>query len=208
MTTQTNDVAVRTRNRASLLLIFMLFAAPVAMAWLLFFVFPEWIPTSTSNNGTLIKPIRPMPAFHLSTVDAGSVDSGFWQDKWTFVYIHRGSCESDCVQQLYKMRQVRLTQGKNIERLQRLMLWDADGVAPARRDEVQQHFPGQVIALLSDDAASLLATFEVDKQAPLTAERLYLVDPLGNLMMMYEVGNEPRGIIKDLERLLKYSGLG
>jgi hypothetical protein len=27
-------------------------------------------------------------------------------------------------------------------------------------------------------------------------------------MMSYEPGDEPRGMIKDLERLLKYSGLG
>jgi len=209
MTNQTPDVSVRRRNRASLLLIVALFAAPVVVAWLLFFVFPGWVPTSTSNHGTLVKPVRVLPSFHLPTLPADTVDGGFLQGKWTFVYIHRGACENECIQQLYKMRQVRLTQGKNIDRLQRLMLWDADGVDTAQRDELQRHFPGQVTALLSGDtAASLLATFNVDAQPPLTGERLYLVDPLGNLMMIYGPDDEPRGIIKDLERLLKYSGLG
>jgi len=198
MTTHVPDTAARTRSRASLLLVFALFAAPVVLAWLLFFVFPDWVPTSTVNNGTLIKPVRPLPAFALTTVSGDSVDAGFLQGKWTFIYLHQGACDRDCVEQLYKVRQVRLTQGKNIDRLQRLMLWDAAGVDEAARNQLQQHFPGQVI----------VPVFNVDGKPPLVAERIYLVDPVGNLMMMYAPGDEPRGMVKDLERLLKYSGLG
>jgi cytochrome oxidase Cu insertion factor (SCO1/SenC/PrrC family) len=208
MTSQTTEAASRTRNRASMLLIFGLFAAPVVLAWLVFFVFPEWAPTATSNHGTLVKPVRPLPGFQLATVSGKPVDEQFLKGEWTFVYVHRGACESDCVQQLYKIRQVRLTQGKNIDRLQRLMLWDAADVETARRDELQQHFPGQVIAILPDQADPLLKVFDVDGQAPLAGQRVYLVDPLGNLMMFYAPDAEPRGMIKDLERLLKYSGLG
>lgn len=209
MTSEAPGVSVRRRNRASLLLIFALFAAPVVTAWLLFFVFPDWVPTSSSNHGTLVEPVRLLPPFHLPALSADAVESEVLQGKWTFVYIHRGACGNACIQQLYRMRQLRLTQGKNIDRLQRLMLWDAGGVEKAQRDELQQHFPGQVTAILSGDTATpLLAAFDVDAQPPLTSGRLYLVDPLGNLMMMYGADNEPRGIIKDLERLLKYSGLG
>jgi cytochrome oxidase Cu insertion factor (SCO1/SenC/PrrC family) len=209
MTNQTTDAATRTRNRASLLLIFALFAAPVVVAWLLFFVFPQWVPTSTSNHGTLVKPVRPLPPFHLPTLSGDTVEGEFLQGKWTFVYLHSGDCDKACVQQLYKMRQVRLTQGKNIDRLQRLMLWDAGAVEAVHRKELQQHFPGQVTAIVSGPAAQpLLSAFAIDRQAPLQGERLYLVDPLGNLMMMYAPEDEPRGMIKDLERLLKYSGLG
>jgi hypothetical protein len=180
----------------------------VVLAWLLFFGFPEWVPTTTTNHGTLIKPIRLLPAFQLQSLAGEDVDAGFLQGKWTFIYLHKGACDTSCVQQLYKVRQVRLTQGKNIDRLQRLMLWQAAGVGKDRRDELQQHFPGQMTAILPGDESPLLEAFNVDGQAPLGLERLYLVDPLGNLMMLYEPDSEPRGMIKDLERLLKYSGLG
>ncbi len=208
MTTQAPDAAARTRARAALLIIFGMFAAPVVLAWLLFFGFPEWVPTTTSNHGTLIKPIRSLPAFRLQSLSGDAVDAGFLQGKWTFIYLHKGACDNSCVQQLYKVRQVRLTQGKNIDRLQRLMLWEAGGVDQDRRDELQQHFPGQLTAILPSEEGSLLAAFNIDGRHPLSLERIYLVDPLGNLMMLYEPGSEPRGIIKDLERLLKYSGLG
>ena len=72
-----------------------------------------------------------------------------------------------------------------------------------------EHFPGQVMAVLQDPVpAELLETFVLDEQDPMRAGRVYLVDPLGNLMMGYQPEDEPSGMIKDLERLLKYSGLG
>jgi cytochrome oxidase Cu insertion factor (SCO1/SenC/PrrC family) len=40
------------------------------------------------------------------------------------------------------------------------------------------------------------------------ADRVYLVDPLGNLMMYYRPGADPRDIVQDLEKLLKYSHVG
>ncbi len=206
MTDSANDTAARTRSRASLLLIFSLFAAPVAIAWLLFFVFPGWMPTTTSNHGELVEPARPLPAFRLKTLSGEDLTDSFLQGKWTFLYLHRGPCDDACIQQLYKVRQVRLTQGKNIDRLQRLMLWEAAGVDAPTRQELQQHFPGQVIALLPDSGIPLLDT--IAGPVPFDFDGVYLVDPLGNLMMRYVPDQAPRGIIKDLERLLKYSGLG
>jgi hypothetical protein len=89
------------------------------------------------------------------------------------------------------------------------LLWKDVGISAEQRSELQEHFPGQVIVALGDQGAmALLETFELDAKQPLDAGRIYLVDPLGHLMMSYEPGDEPRGMIKDLERLLKYSGLG
>lgn len=208
MTTQAPDASARRRSRASLLFILALFAAPVVLAWLVYYVFPEWIPTATTNHGELVKPVRKLPDFSLKTVAGKTVTASFLRGKWTFLYLHEGPCEHACVEQLYKVRQVRLSQGKNIDRLQRLMLWEPAAAPETARRELQAHFPGQMIALLPPDAEKLIATFDIDGKAPLGAERIYLVDPLGNLMMVYGPADEPRGMIKDLERLLKYSGLG
>jgi len=207
MTTDTIDPSKRRRSRASLLIVLAMFAAPVLIAWLIFYVFPGWMPSSTINHGDLVEPARPLPDFNLGTVSGDAVDQTFLRGKWNYVYLHEGECDSACVERLYKVRQLRLANGKNIDRIQRLMLWRADSVSPDARAELQSHFPGQVIALVAENSG-LVSVFSTDAEAPLTAGRIYLVDPLGNLMMSYQPDAEPRGIIKDMHRLLKYSGLG
>ena len=57
-----------------------------------------------------------------------------------------------------------------------------------------------------DALRSLFALSAGDR--PFAGERLYLIDPLGNLMMSYARTADPKGIIKDLSRLLKYSRTG
>ena len=163
------------------------------------------------HHGELVVPARPLPEFSMPGIGTDSVDRNFLRGKWTFVFIAGGPCEKPCVEQLYKMRQVRLTQGKNIKRLQRLFLWNPAGVSNTQRLELVEHFPGLVIGSLQPGGQSddLIDAFRLEDGAdPYSSGRLYLVDPMGNLMMSYEPGTVPRGITKDLERLLKYSGLG
>jgi hypothetical protein len=52
----------------------------------------------------------------------------------------------------------------------------------------------------------LLPSF--DGVAPLAAQRVYLIDPLGNLMMSFAPGSKPKGMLTDLKRLLGLSHVG
>ncbi len=192
-----------------MLLVISLFAAPVVLAWGIFYLFPDLMEGETVNHGNLVSPVRALPAFKTVTGAGDTIDETFLRGKWTFIYLAEGACDEPCVQQLYNIRQARLTQGKNIDRLQRLMFWKTTGVDESQRMELRIHFPGQTVVQLTDgEADEMAAVFTLDENNPLTAQRIYLVDPLGNLMMYYEVDDEPRGIVKDLQRLLKYSGLG
>ena len=40
------------------------------------------------------------------------------------------------------------------------------------------------------------------------AQTLYLIDPLGNWMMVYPGPSEYKGILKDIKRLLRVSQIG
>lgn len=209
MNAVSQDPAARRRSRWWLIFVLGVFAAPLAIAWLILGVFPDLAPKGKVNHGELVSPVRAMPPFKLQTLSGEPLDETFFRGKWTIVYLAKGICERPCVEQLYNIRQVRLAQGKNIDRLQRLLLWKDEGISNEKRLELQEHFPGQVIVALGDQGApALLKTFVLDAKQPLDAGRVYLVDPLGYLMMSYEPDDEPKGMIKDLERLLKYSGLG
>lgn len=197
------------RSRLLLILVIAFFAAPVVLAWLAFYVFPDWRPSGTVNNGELVEPVLHLPDFNLATVDGTLLDQTVFRGKWTLLVFVEGDCQTDCIRRLYDIRQIRLAQGKNIDRLQRLVLLNRTGPATATGKELQAEFPGLLVIPVSREAnGKLISGFELDGEDPLSAGRLYLVDPLGNLMMHYAPDADPRAVIKDLERLLKYSGLG
>jgi hypothetical protein len=53
-------------------------------------------------------------------------------------------------------------------------------------------------------AAALLRAFP----APERAHTLFVVDPLGNLMMRYDARQNSRGLLEDLQKLLRLSHIG
>ncbi|MFN2308291.1 MAG: SCO family protein [Gammaproteobacteria bacterium] len=192
-----SDTRAVNRGRLTLIVIFAFFALPLGVAWLLNFG-GEWVPGATVNHGTLVQPVRPVDTVDLVDAAGAALEPDLFRGEWTLVYRLAGECDAVCHQVLYVLRQVRLAQGKNIDRVRRLLLLDAVQTPPWV-GEVQTHYPGLHIA--HPNRAGGADRFP----AP---GRIYLVDPLGNLMMEYAPDAEPRGLIKDLERLLRISYVG
>jgi cytochrome oxidase Cu insertion factor (SCO1/SenC/PrrC family) len=110
--------------------------------------------------------------------------------KWVLVTFDAGACGDACERKLYIVRQVRRALGPDAERIERL--WVVTDAAKPKPE------------LLAAIEGSHLSTARLDFQG----DRIYLVDPLGNLMMRFPPDPDPSLIIKDLRRLMKYSGFG
>ncbi len=195
--------------RRALILMALLFLAPVVTAWLVHKTAEHggWS-GSTTNRGTLIQPPRPL-ALPTGLLDAkgGPFPRAFLRGKWTLLYIGQGACADTCRKSLYTLRQARLAQGENIRRVQRLFL--AMGTSAAGLREALTDYPDLAVALVPQAQGQILAPLlNVDGTRKQEADRVYLVDPLGNLMMYYRPGADPRDIVQDLEKLLKYSHVG
>lgn len=197
-------------SRQALVLLALLFLTPVFVAWLMQMNAERgWRPGGTTNKGVLIQPPRPL------TLPSGLVGAtgeplsqNFLGGKWTLIYIGDAACDAACREKLYYLRQVRLAQGENLRRVQRLFL--ATG-APAETGlpEVLAEYPDMAVARLSPgQAAAIAPVFSVESIPMQGSGNVYLVDPLGNLMMYYRPDADPRGMIQDLQRLLKYSHTG
>jgi cytochrome oxidase Cu insertion factor (SCO1/SenC/PrrC family) len=197
-------------SRQALVLLALLFLMPVLVAYLMHMRAEHgWRPAGTTNKGVLIQPPLPLdlPAGLVSATEK-PVSQDFLGGKWTLVYIGDAACGEVCRNRLYQMRQVRLAQGENLRRVQRLFL-----VTGASNDadltKILADYPDMAAALLSpEQAAAIAPMFSVEGIPMQDAENLYLVDPLGNLMMYYPPDADPRGMIQDLQRLLKYSHTG
>lgn len=169
--------------RNKLLLIGAVCAAPLVLGTLAY-VF-GWTPGTTSNYGELIPP-RSLSGPPLEAL----------RGKWVMVTFDAAGCDAYCERKLYFMRQVRRAQGREMERVERLWVI-TDAAAP--RAELLAAIEGTRISRNSAFASAFPGN---------PADHVYLVDPLGNLMLRFPRDPDPSKMFKDLQRLLKTSRLG
>jgi len=200
----------RRRNRIMLVAIVVVFVLPAVLARYYYRSVVEVGPDSTTNNGVLIRPARPLGDVALLGPDGQSVDAEILLGRWTLVHVQQGHCEDACRRSLYNSRQTRLALNKEAGRVQRLLL-KTDGYPMADLHWLREQDP----ALLRTTAAQaelerLLQALQVEETGPDvgSGQRTYLVDPHGNLMMWYSAEQDPKGMLRDLRKLLKVSQIG
>jgi hypothetical protein len=144
-----------------------------------------WAPGQAANYGELVAP-RPLAGPPLDAL----------RGKWVLVSFDTAACDAYCEKKLYFMRQVRTAQHKNMGRVERLwvvtdagkpraeLLSAIEGTRIARMVDSLQGFPGNAV------------------------DHIYVIDPLGNLMMRFPRDPDPSKILKDLQRLLRLSQIG
>jgi len=196
-------------SRQALVLLGLLFMTPAFVAWVMHNSGEQgWRPEGTTNQGTLVHPARPLtlPAdMMVADVSANDYLSG----KWTLLYIGDADCDDVCSGNLYKMRQVRLAQNENMKRIQTLYMVLGDELPDALGAMLASDYADMDVALVPANLAEQFsANFLIDEVTMEGAERIYFVDPLGNLMMYYSGDANPGGMLKDLKKLLKYSKIG
>lgn len=193
-------------SRSRFWMLVAVFFAPLLVAFVLYYA-GGWRPAGSTNHGDLIDPPRPLPTASLNSPQGQALPPEMLHGKWTLIYIAASQCDSRCREALTLMRQTRLALNDDLLRVQRLLLATEPCCEQAYLDE--QH-PGLITAR-ADDAAgkAFVAVFPLyDHQPVEQAGRIYLVDPLGNLMMSYAPDAQPRGLLEDLKKLLKLSHIG
>jgi hypothetical protein len=204
---------LRFRNLRTLAALAALFFVPLlASAWLYYGM--GWRPGGHVNHGELIQPPRPLPRVDLPRIslDGGTApqaakepaasDAGLFRGRWTLVYVGDGSCDASCQGTLYVMRQTRLALGTDMTRLERVFLVTAD--CCAKNYLAREHAGITVLDASGAAGARLLGLFPAGARA----HTLFIIDPMGNLMMRYDVRRDPRGLLVDLRRLLELSQIG
>jgi hypothetical protein len=196
------DNELRARNLRMLAALAGVFLLPLAIAFWMYYG-TDWRPARRVNHGELITPVRPLPATHLQpAVPPDAAPADLFHRKWSLVYIGDGGCEDACRTALYVMRQTRLSLNNEMSRVDRVFL--ATSHCCAREFLAHEH-PGLLVLDATGPSANpLLGVFPVKERE----QSLFVVDPLGNLMMSYDVRQNPKGLLQDLKKLLSLSHIG
>ncbi len=179
-----------------LMVMLVLFGLPYLLAW--YFLNQDEAPWSepTSNHGTLVSPMIPMGNYTLNTSE-GDLPSASLEGKW-LILTSTDHCDLTCQQTLFTMRQARKSTGVNRKAIVPIVIETVPNALKAFDADLTVAFPKLHIARADTAFLSKLG------QAHETLHNtVYVIDPYGNLMMVYPAGSEQAGLMHDLERLLK-----
>lgn len=194
------------RSRQQLVLIFALFLIPPLAAWVAWTYVGEEGVQSTTNAGTLISPARPLQVAGLMRADGETLDVAAMRGHWTYVLFAASDCDARCEEQLYLTRQTRLAMNKDIPRVQRLLVFEAMPPAALQERLAVEH-EDLTWVVRGESSEGVLEQFRGPGFA-ISGQQFFLVDPLANLMMFYDLDVPAKGMMKDLRKLLKISQIG
>lgn len=187
-------------NRIQLLMVLVVFAAPIAGAFF-------YKPTGFVNYGDLYVPVRPIDNLMLQS-DDGVVELDSLRRQWVFLVAGNDNCSAECEANILKIRQLRFMQNNDMGRIRTLFVHS--GLPAAVANDLQAKYrPMEVYRAAVDEFSEWQSVLLLDG-APKEAnkDRIYIIDPAGNLMMSYPAGADPSLMKKDIKRLLKTSQIG
>jgi cytochrome oxidase Cu insertion factor (SCO1/SenC/PrrC family) len=188
------------RGRWKMLAVLAVCAAPVLASYFTYYVIK---PTSRNNYGTLIDPRSyPIPQLSSTALDGRAEGLDKYKGKWIMLKVGGGECAQACQKQLFTMRQERLMQGKEMDRVERV--WLVTDRQPLETILIREY---DGMHMLHADPAAVAKWLPVDPGTK-AEDHIYLIDPLGNLMMRFPADPDPRKMYKDVNKLLKASSIG
>jgi hypothetical protein len=191
-------------QRRVLVILAAVFFVPVGFSFYMYYGHSALEPAKRVNHGDLVSPPRPLPSVTLTRAATGSAAPTLFKHKWTYLYVGDGRCESDCRKALYDTRQVRLALDRDMDRVQRVFLAGGECCDYPYLNTQQT----DLIVIRQDAASQPLLAILGENTGPVTSGRIYLIDPLGNLMMSYAHLAAAKGMLEDMKRLLTLSHIG
>jgi cytochrome oxidase Cu insertion factor (SCO1/SenC/PrrC family) len=179
-----NVSADKRKARRTLLIIFGVCIAPFILAAIAYNFFPT---RERVNYGELLEP-RPLPGTALEKL----------KGKWVLLQVDGGACDAACEKKLFNMRQTRIAQNREMDRVERVWI-RLDDKTPDER--IAPLVEG--VHVIADPGPEFRKAFPGE-----AAAHIYVIDPLGNVMLRYPPDADPKKMMKDLSRLLKVSRTG
>ncbi|WP_374334876.1 SCO family protein [Leeia sp.] len=184
-------------NRRTLYLLALLSAVPIMAATVAYFFFK---PTTVRSYGTLMQPVAPARLEGLQTVEGKALTTERFAGKWWLLTVGAAECTAPCLQQVHALRQIRLAQGKDMGRVERV--WLATGTAPLASLPAMDR-EGLLVARGGEALLKQLQSFGAPEHA------IFIMDPHGNLVFRYAPDAVPHSVIQEFAKLLKNNqGLG
>ena len=161
--------------------LFALFIFPVVAGTLLY-EFRGFFHFSTTNHGVLVNP--PIAVSQFQNNIQNNIQNNR-QKKWQIVYVTDGVCDDACKKIDFQLHQVQTLLGKDQSRVSVTQSSD-----------------------LNDESILMKKAFQARDSRFVVSQKIYLIDPAGNIFMYYPATSNPLDIYHDLKHVLEVSQIG
>jgi hypothetical protein len=192
------DVKKQSTGRKMLLGLAVIFILPFTIAATLHLL---EIRPGGKSFGNLITPPVTLQFPEFNAVEGDVYPAERWNKIWSIVIIDDNSCAEECQKKVDMLNRVHISLNKEYDRVQRVLLLQGE-VDLNKIAALQTQFSDLIILTAKDDSQQ---TFVQVFNSSAEKGSVYLVDPLGNLMMSYPQSLAPKELYSDLKRLLKNS---
>ena len=181
-------------SKKKFFILLVIFILPFLLSTIYFQYVSHFGGQHTVNYGELISPMQ--------VIEENST-KGFW----TFV-IFAKECDEQCRKRLYSAETTRVLTNQEMRRIKTLYI----GKHPLKEEHKPTSLVPQIESLYSQSVDSQQWQ-KIKEQFNLDEQQLYsnilLLDPNGHLMMRYPLQKQdPKKMLQDIKRLLKYSRIG
>ena len=196
--------------KLALLIIAAMFLFPLLLAWMMYTGIVEFKPVSTRNLGSLVVPPVPVDwsvtsLLSLEADGAGNSNQGFdeFNEHWVLLQAVPASCDESCLMRVSALRQIHLASGHKQTQFRLALLLDQSSPADQAKNLLAIYPQYRLIrdssGLLQERLAGIERKFSGQNGS---AGGVFMIDPLGNIMMHYDADGDPNDIKQDLKRLL------
>ncbi|HET8731586.1 MAG TPA: SCO family protein [Moraxellaceae bacterium] len=201
---------VARKNRRLLLILAASFIVPFLVGDLAYHF--GWYQGGQTNHGRLINPPLALTSLGLHDPAGKAIAAGFTERHWWLLYVMPTNCDTACRNRLYQMRQVRRALGKEGERVRQVLVVTAP-LTSGTEALLQKEFADFV--RVTGEAPALDVALKTVTTAGAAAGELYVMDPMGWIMLAYSPEQDEKrsvvkaeDVLKDLQKLLKASQIG
>ncbi len=212
------------KNKLKLTFLLLIAALPISLATWYFNTREYQGAVATGNNGVLVVPVLDVTTLDLRNgigepaylsfeeLTAGVSPEDYEPRPWQLLYLGAPECDDSCVERLYFLRQLHVRLSREFDRVQRVYVQASDVTGPlpdATATLMAEQQPDMKVVYAGASALRTHLQSTVPAGAdPVSEHYIYVVDPVGNVMLYFTPENTPEDILSDLDTLLDNSSLG
>ena len=168
-------------GKVKLLSIIFVFLSPFLFAYY-YFINDATTTRGTTNYGSFLQ--------EEIVIDVSKKTSN---ENWLLIQLIPNYCNDKCQDNMHMLRQVNSALGKDMDRVQRHVIFEKN---TQKNNVYIKNYPKVIVLDNSEKIYNKLSKME---------EKIFIADPLGNVILGYKNDFMPKGLLKDIKKLLKFS---